>query len=245
MCCRTFIPCATRRPGQLSAGIALPAIRAQREHSIWSRPPPSSPSRYSHSCSWSSCSRQARTTIARDTSTIPMNVGRDERVRPADALGPMAALPTSTLQTVMPANHSVGPVPTRWVSPACLSCISWPPFLSPRRAIDCITHAEPPKDCAKVLVFTPRPAPPPPVPPCGRDKLLGGIVLGRHERFTNRFIGGRSLHGQPHGGVVWRATTACTASWSPACAPVVGVVIAAGFPPHKAGVNPISVVPPR
>ena len=167
-----------------------------------------------------------------------MNVGRDERVRPADSLGPMAALPTSTLQTVMPANHSVGPVPTRWVSPACLSCISWPPFLSPRRAIDCITHAEPPKDCAKVLVFTPRPAPPPPVPPCGRDTLLGGIVLGRHERFTNRFIGGRSLHGQPHGGVVWRATTACTASWSPACAPVVGVVIAAGFLPHKAGVNP-------
>ena len=74
----------------------------QREHSIWSRPPPSSPSRYSHSCSWSSCSRQARTTIARDTSTIPMNVGRDERLRPADALGPMAALPTSTSRPSCP-----------------------------------------------------------------------------------------------------------------------------------------------
>ena len=80
-----------------------------------------------------------------------MNVGRDERVRPADALGPMAALPTSTLQTVMPANHSVGPVPTRWVSSACLSCISWSPFLSPRRAIDCITHAEPPKELLRCL----------------------------------------------------------------------------------------------
>ena len=222
---------------QLSAGIALPAIRAQREHSIWSRPPPSSPSRYSHSCSWSSCSRQARTTIARDTSTIPMNVGRDERLRPADALGPMAALPTSTSRPSCPQT-------ILWAQ--CLHAGSLlPAFLAflvaflVASACHRLHHTRRTAEgTAEVLVFTPRPAPPPPVPPCGRDKLLGGIVLGRHERFTNRFIGGRSLHGQPHGGVVWRATTACTASWSPACAPVVGVVIAAGFPPHKAGINP-------
>ena len=186
MCCRTFIPCATRRPGQLSAGIALPAIRAQREHSIWSRPPPSSPSRYSHSCSWSSCSRQARTTIARDTSTIPMNVGRDERVRPADALGPMAALPTSTSRPSCPQT-------ILWAQ--CLHAGSLlPAFLAflvaflVASACHRLHHTRRTAEgTAEVLVFTARPAPPPPVPPCGRDTLLGGIVLGRHERFTNRF----------------------------------------------------------
>ena len=143
----------------------------------------------------------------------------------------MAALPTSTLQTVMPANHSVGGS----LLPAFLAFLG---RLSCRSACHQLHHTRRTAEgAAEVLVFTPRPAPPPPVPPCGRDTLLGGIVLGRHEPFTNLFIGGRSLYGSPSG-VVWRATTACTASWSPACAPVVGVVIAAGFLRHKAGVNP-------